>query len=63
LLCQARTTIFSQFTIWINAIGSTDPTSRKAAAADLSRAIDASEKIARTAYDEIEMTRMMTQFK
>ena len=48
--------------IWINSIGSTDPNSRKAAAADLIRAIDASERIAKAAYGEIEMNRMMTRF-
>ncbi|NVK48141.1 MAG: CehA/McbA family metallohydrolase [Cyclobacteriaceae bacterium] len=49
--------------IWIESIGSTDPNSRKAAAADLIRAIDASEKIARQAYGEIEMNRMMNRFE
>ncbi|MFN3997394.1 CehA/McbA family metallohydrolase [Algoriphagus sp.] len=49
--------------IWIESIGSTDPNSRKAAAADLIRAIDASERIARVAYGETEMTRMMTRFE
>lgn len=49
--------------IWIESIGSTEPTSRKAAAADLIRAIDASERIAKAAYGEIEMNRMMTRFE
>ncbi|WP_332913854.1 CehA/McbA family metallohydrolase [Algoriphagus boritolerans] len=49
--------------IWIDSIGSTDPTSRKAAAADLIRAIDASERIAKAAYGEVEMNRMMTRFE
>jgi TolB protein len=49
--------------IWINAIGSTDPVAQKAAATDLIRAIDASEKIARQAYGEIEMNRMMGRFE
>jgi TolB protein len=49
--------------IWIEAIGSTDAKSRKLAEADLIRAIDASERIARTAYGETEMNRMMTRFE
>ncbi|RAI94756.1 CehA/McbA family metallohydrolase [Algoriphagus yeomjeoni] len=49
--------------IWIEAVGSTDPDSRKAAAADLIRAIDASERIARKAYGSVEMNRMMTRFE
>ncbi|WP_100629447.1 CehA/McbA family metallohydrolase [Algoriphagus formosus] len=49
--------------IWIESIGSTDPASKKTAAADLIRAIDASEKIARQAYGEIEMNRMMNRFE
>lgn len=49
--------------IWIGSIGSTQATSRKAAAADLIRAIDASERIAKTAYGEVEMNRMMTRFE
>ncbi len=48
--------------IWIGSIGSTEVSARKAAAADLIRAIDASEKIAKQAYGEIEMNRMMTRF-
>jgi TolB protein len=49
--------------IWIESIGSTDANSRKAAASDLIRAIDASEKIAREAYGETEMSRMMNRFE
>ena len=49
--------------IWIESIGSTDANSRKAAAADLIRAIDASERIAKAAYGEVEMSRMMTRFE
>ncbi len=49
--------------IWIESIGSTDINSRKAAAADLIRAIDASEKIAKAAYGKTEMNRMMTRFE
>jgi TolB protein len=49
--------------IWIESIGSTELNSRKSGAADLIRAIDASERIARTAYGEIEMNRMMTRFE
>ncbi len=49
--------------IWIEAIGSTDPNSQKAAAADLIRAIDASERIAKKAYGDTEMNRMMTRFE
>ena len=49
--------------IWIESIGSTDPDSREKAAADLIRAIDASESIAKRAYGEIEMNRMMNRFE
>ncbi|WP_425636496.1 CehA/McbA family metallohydrolase [Algoriphagus yeomjeoni] len=49
--------------IWIEAVGSTDSDSRKAAAADLIQAIDASEKIARRAYGSVEMNRMMSRFE
>jgi TolB protein len=49
--------------IWIESIGSTDINSRKAAAADLIRAIDASERIAKAAYGKTEMNRMMTRFE
>ena len=49
--------------IWIESIGSTDADSRKVAAADLIRAIDASEKIAKAAYGEVEMNRMMKRFE
>ncbi len=48
--------------IWLEAIGSTDADSRKAAAADLIRAIDASERIAKAAYGDTEMNRMMSRF-
>lgn len=48
--------------IWIGAIGSTEPGTRAAAAADLIRAIDASEKRAREAYGEIETPRMQARF-
>lgn len=49
--------------IWMGTIGSTEVSARKAAAADLIRAIDASERIAKAAYGEIEMNRMMTRFE
>ena len=49
--------------IWIGSIGSTDANSRKVAAADLIRAIDASERIAKAAYGETEMNRMNTRFE
>lgn len=49
--------------IWIKSIGSTDSDSRKSAASDLIRAIDASERIAKAAYGEVEMSRMMTRFE
>ncbi len=49
--------------IWIDSIGSTDANSRKVAAADLIRAIDASERIAKAAYGETEMNRMTTRFE
>jgi TolB protein len=49
--------------IWIESIGSTDANSRKVAAADLIRAIDASERIAKAAYGETEMNRMNTRFE
>ncbi|WP_296704094.1 CehA/McbA family metallohydrolase [Algoriphagus sp.] len=48
--------------IWIEAVGSTDPDSRKAAASDLIRAIDASERIAKAAYGDTEMNRMKSRF-
>jgi TolB protein len=49
--------------VWIEAVGSTDPNSRKAAAADLIRAIDAAERIAKAAYGDTEMNRMMSRFE
>ncbi|MFU8860283.1 MAG: CehA/McbA family metallohydrolase [Cyclonatronaceae bacterium] len=49
--------------VWIGAIGSTEATARSAAAADLIRAIDAAEQTMRTAYGEIDMTRVMTRFE
>ncbi|MDF2156748.1 CehA/McbA family metallohydrolase [Algoriphagus sp. CAU 1675] len=49
--------------VWIEAIGSTDPNSRKAAAADLIRAIDAAEGISKAAYGDTEMNRMMSRFE
>jgi TolB protein len=49
--------------IWIESIGSTDADSRKVAAADLIRAIDASDRIAKAAYGETEMNRMNTRFE
>lgn len=49
--------------VWIGSIGSTEVSARKRAASDLIRAIDASEKIAKAAYGEIEMNRMMTRFE
>jgi TolB protein len=49
--------------VWIGSIGSTEVSARKAAAVDLIRAIDASERIANAAYGEIEMTRMMNRFE
>lgn len=48
--------------IWIGAIGSTDPTARAAAASDLIRAIDASEKQAREAYGEVKTPRLQARF-
>lgn len=49
--------------IWIESIGSTDSNSKKKAASDLIRAIDASESIAKRAYGEIEMNLMMSRFE
>ncbi|WP_075348618.1 CehA/McbA family metallohydrolase [Algoriphagus marinus] len=49
--------------IWIGSVGSTNPEAKKKAAADLIRAIDASEKIARRAYGEIQMNVMMGRFE
>lgn len=48
--------------IWIGAVGSTDPAARAAAAGDLIRAIDASEKQAREAYGDVETPRMQARF-
>jgi TolB protein len=48
--------------IWIGAIGSTDPIARAAAARDLIRAIDASEKQARVAYGEVQTPRLQARF-
>ena len=48
--------------IWIGAIGSTDPTARSAAARDLIRAIDASEKQAREAYGQVKTPRLQARF-
>lgn len=48
--------------IWIGEVGSTDPTARAAAAADLLRAIDASEVAANEAYGEVEMPRLKARF-
>jgi TolB protein len=49
--------------IWIGEVGSTDPAARAAAAADLIRAIDASEARARAAYGEVETPRMQARFE
>lgn len=49
--------------IWIESIGSIDPNSRQAAAADLILAIDASERIARRVYGEVQMNRMVNRFE
>ena len=49
--------------VWIESVGSTDANARKAAAADLIRAIDAAERIAKAAYGEIEMNRMLNRFE
>lgn len=48
--------------VWIGTKGSVDPAARSAAASDLIRAIDASERIAKEAYGDIEMNRMMRRF-
>jgi TolB protein len=48
--------------IWIGSIGSTEPAARRRAAADLIRAIDASERSAREAYGEVETPRMQSRF-
>ncbi len=49
--------------VWIEAVGSTEPSARRQAAADLVRAIDAAEERARNAYGPVEMTRMMARFE
>ncbi|MCA1780258.1 MAG: hypothetical protein LC637_13015, partial [Xanthomonadaceae bacterium] len=49
--------------IWIGEIGSTEPGAKAAAAADLTRAIDAAEKRAQEAYGEIEINRMQARFE
>ena len=48
--------------VWIGTIGSTDTQARKAAAADLIRAIDAAEQKAQAAYGDRKMHRMMMRF-
>src|SRR6056297_896323 len=48
--------------IWIGAIGSTEPGARAAAAADLTRAIDAAEKQALEAYGDVDISRMRARF-
>lgn len=48
--------------VWIGEVGSTDPTARAAAAADLLRAIDFSEQRAREAYGEVETPKMQARF-
>lgn len=48
--------------IWIGEVGSTEPGARAAAAADLIRAIDAAEIMAREAYGEVETPRMQQRF-
>jgi TolB protein len=48
--------------IWIGEMGSTEPGVRAEAAADLIRAIDAAETIAREAYGDVEMNRMLGRF-
>lgn len=49
--------------IWIESIGSTESSARKLAAADLIRAIDASERIASEAYGDTDVSRMMGRFE
>jgi TolB protein len=49
--------------IWINQIGSTDNIARSVAAADLIRAINASEVKARNAYGERPMPKLYQRFK
>ncbi len=48
--------------IWIEAIGSSEPQARAAAAADLIRAIDAAEREARDAYGDVPMDRLYQRF-
>ena len=48
--------------IWINEIGSTEPGARSRAAADLIRAIDAAEMLAREAYGEVDTPRLVARF-
>lgn len=48
--------------LWIGAEGSTDPTARAQAAADLLRAIDAAEQRARQAYGEVPTPTMQARF-
>ena len=49
--------------VWIEAVGSTEAGARRGAAADLLRALDASERTARAAYGEVEMPRMLGRFE
>jgi len=48
--------------IWIGETGSTEPVARAAAAADLTRAIDAAGKQALEAYGDVEISRMQARF-
>jgi len=48
--------------IWINEIGSTEPGARTRAAADLIRAIDAAEMIAKEAYGNVQTPRLQARF-
>jgi len=48
--------------IWIGEIGSIEPAARAAAAADLTRAIDAAERQALEAYGDVQISRMRARF-
>lgn len=48
--------------IWIGEVGSTEPTARAEAAADLIRAIDAAQQQARDAYGDVETPRLHARF-
>jgi len=49
--------------IWINSIGSTSEVAKQAAVADLLKAIDAAEKTAKNAYQDLDMPKLYRRFE